>query len=563
MRQGIINIAEICAQKQVRQVVFSSGSRSAPLVLSFARHPNFTIHTVVDERSAAFVALGIAQQTQQPVALVCTSGTAVLNYGPAVAEAFYQQIPLLLLTADRPPEWLDQQDNQTIRQCDAFRQHCRAAYELPVEESHPDALWHIERIVSDAINKTRWPVPGPVHVNVPLREPLYPTTDFQYTSDVKTIAIANTHTAFEDWQALDALWQTSDKKLIVAGMHAPDAQLSRSLGAIQKEFDIPVLCDVTANLPEATQIAHFDALLYSENADLRDTLTPDFLITFAGPLVSKSLKQFLRQVKPPHHWRIQTDFECIDTYQSLTRIVPCPPADFFTQLSERQPERGERQKRYFSHWQTAESRAMQAIESFFTEAPFCELSAMQTVLQRLPRESLLQLGNSSIVRWASYVGVPTERNINVNSNRGTSGIDGTVSTAVGAALTTDKITTLIVGDLAFFYDRNGLWHEPLPANLRIIMFNNHGGGIFRMLDGSKELPELEAHFEVAHDLSAEDTANMHNLEYAVCDAMATLKRALSGFFEAKDRPAILEIRFDKTVNSEAFFKFQKIMREIQ
>ena len=184
-KQSILNIAEICSQKNISDIIISPGSRSAPLTLAFLRHPKLTCRTIVDERSAAFIALGLAQQTERPVGLVCTSGTAGLNYGPAVAEAYYQQIPLLVFTADRPPEWIDQNDGQTIHQGEMYGKHCCGYFELPVDDTHPDAKWHSERIISEAINKSLWPIPGPVHVNVPLREPLYPKSDFEYQNDPK------------------------------------------------------------------------------------------------------------------------------------------------------------------------------------------------------------------------------------------------------------------------------------------------------------------------------------------------------------------------------------------
>ncbi len=188
---------------------------------------------------------------------------------------------------------------------------------------------------------------------------------------------------------------------------------------------------------------------------------------------------------------------------------------------------------------------------------------MHSVLKTLPPESQLQLGNSSIVRLASFVGITQTSSVRVNSNRGTSGIDGTLSTAVGAALGTTKITTLILGDLAFFYDRNGLWNNYLPPNLRVIIFNNYGGGIFRILDGSSDLPELEQHFEVGHNLSAKNTAKDHGLNYLFCDSTESLEETLPDFFSVQAGPAILEVGFDKHTNAEAFFKFKSSMKELK
>ena len=187
--QPVVNIAEICARKGVENVVLSPGSRCAPLTIAFARHPKLTVRTVSDERAAAFIALGMAQTTGKPTVLICTSGTAALNYAPAVAEAFFLQVPLLVLTADRPPEWIDQLDGQTIRQQQVYGQHIKRSFDFPVALENPDAVWHTERMVSEALNEAVAYPAGPVHINVPLREPFYPADgeNLQYGTEVKVI----------------------------------------------------------------------------------------------------------------------------------------------------------------------------------------------------------------------------------------------------------------------------------------------------------------------------------------------------------------------------------------
>ncbi|MFQ5649189.1 MAG: 2-succinyl-5-enolpyruvyl-6-hydroxy-3-cyclohexene-1-carboxylic-acid synthase [bacterium] len=565
-KQRIVNIAELCSQKRIRHVVISPGSRSAPLTLAFSRHPKMRCETVVDERSAAFVALGIAQQSDTPVVLICTSGTAALNYGPAVAEATYQHIPLLVLTADRPPEWIDQNDGQTIVQHQLYAPHCRAFFELPVDDHDPSAKWHTERILCEAINRCLWPIPGPVHVNVPLREPLYPVDELTYDKNPKIISQAQPEMALpgKAWSELLSGWRQARKKLIVAGLQKPVPGLCEQLHALQQDPGVVFLSDVTGNCQAAQTVAHSDMILSTDSDDLLAELQPDLLITFGGPVVSKSLKLFLRRFRPRAHWQLQRGPNAVDTFQSLTQILPVEPPYFVQELLARtgapQTSSG---PTYRAVWQQKETTAQDHLARFLRPALFSELSAMRSVLRHLPPESHLQLGNSSIVRLANFISLVDKPGVRVNSNRGTSGIDGTVSTAVGAALATHMITTLITGDLAFFYDRNGLWCKTLPANLRIIIFNNGGGGIFRILDGSRTLPELTDHFEVAHNLTARNTAADHNLDYFWCDSKASLQQHLSAFFADSERPAILEVAFNKMVNSEMFLRFKKIMREIR
>lgn len=564
-KQSVVNIPEICAQKGVRNVIISPGSRSAPLTLAFLRHPGITCRTIVDERSAAFVALGLAQQIEAPVALICTSGTAALNYAPAVAEAFYQQIPLLVLTADRPPEWIGQNDGQTIVQQQLFAPHCRAALELPVDDSHSDARWHSERIVSEAINRTQWPVPGPVHINVPLREPLYPAQELTYETDVKTISLVQPQAflAVATWQALLSEWTETRKKLIVAGLARPNESLNKTLATLQKGGDCVLIADVVSNCHNCHPVQHADMILGTSAESLQCDLMPDLLVTFGGAVVSKNLKLLLRKYKPRRHWQVQLDSACVDTFQSLTHILPVTPEYFFDTLQKRVPDGRAQDHEYFSRWQEMANRAQRTLDAFLGHAPHCELLTMAAVLTQLPPESCLQLGNSSIVRLANLVSLAATKGLSVNSNRGTSGIDGTVSTAVGAALATDSITTLITGDLAFFYDRNALWNRYVPPNLRVVVFNNGGGGIFRILDGSSTLPELAPHFEVEHELRAKNVARDHGLQYRYCDSAEALVGALPEFFAPGNRAALLEVGFDKKVNADAFMKFRSMMREIK
>ncbi len=447
-KPGVVEIAEICARKHVKHFVLSPGSRSAPLTLAFLRHPELSCRMVVDERAAGFVALGLAQQLAEPVGLVCTSGTAALNYAPAVTEAFYQEVPLLVFTADRPPEWIDQNDGQTIHQHNLYGDHCRAFIDLPVDDSHPDARWQIQRSISEAINLTRWPVSGPVHINVPLREPLYPESKFVYPERHRVVSVApvRTELAGETWNQLLEVWRRSKKRLIVAGLHRPDPELAHHLGSFA-HLGAVLLADVTSNCHVPQEIHKFDAILGASPSVLQE-LAPDLLVTLGGPVVSKNLKLFLRKFKPQAHWQLQPHARCIDPFQSLTQIIPTSPAYFFSELSRRLSGDVEKaqvaeSEAYVAGWQALASRAEKVLSTVLNEFPDCELSAMERILRHLPAGSNLQLGNSSIVRWANLLGFPDAQNCTVNSNRGTSGIDGTVSTAVGAALATARLTTLV------------------------------------------------------------------------------------------------------------------------
>lgn len=555
----ILSIAEICYQKGIEYAVISPGSRSTPLTLAFLRHGGIKCYLITDERSASFTALGIAQQTNKPVVLICTSGTAVLNYAPAVTEAFYQNIPLLLLTADRPPEWIDQFDNQSIRQNNIYNNHVLKSFVLPVDISHNDAKWHLERTISEAINLSNYPIKGAVHINVPLREPLYPDNEeFIYNKDVKIINnIKSENTISEsDWEYLIDIFNKSQNKLILAGMNNKNIELDLSLKKLQEKSDFVLIADINSNLYDSLLIKHSDMLL-SQKTVLED-LKSDLLITFGNAVISKSTKIFIKTHKPKYHFHIQESGLVGDTFQSLTDIINVKPEYFFKELIKR-INTDNNYKIYQNSWKNLEIQSENKFKSFIEEnKEFNEFIAINNVMKKIPDNSLLQLGNSMPVRYVSYIGIEN-KTLNVNSNRGTSGIDGSVSTAVGACLATQKITTLITGDLSFFYDRNGLWNNELPKDLRIIVMNNHGGGIFRILDGSSKLNELDEFFETKNHLNIENTSKDFNMEYFKVNDYNNLDSVLEHFFEKSDRSKILEIETDSKINANVFNNFKKII----
>ena len=558
--QSIYNIAEICAQKEVKQVVISPGSRSAPLTLAFARHPEINTRTVSDERSAAFIAIGIAQQTKQTTALVCTSGSAAYNYAPAVAEAYYQQIPLLILTADRPPEWIDQQDGQTIRQGGIFGKHVKKSFVLPVEDGYADTAWFIERSISEAINLTQEKPYGPVHINVPLREPLYSEQEITYDKNVKTIQRYDKYyeLPLSIWDGLFDEFQSYTNVLIVAGQGDYDADFIEVLNQLIVRYSVVVVSDVIGNLHEVKGIVRFhDSILNLKDEYIKGQLQPDLLITFGKSVVSKNLKMFLRKVKPAMQWHIQEAGAVADTYQSLNRIVPIDPKYFFQQLNQDKLPTPIVEHIYFDLWQELNLCFESKINSFFNiENPFNEFIACQKILNAIPTNSIVHLSNSMPVRYVNLLSLATDKSIEVYSNRGTSGIDGVMSTAFGAAISTDKLVFVVIGDMAFFYDRNAFWNNYMPNNLRIIVLNNHGGGIFRMLDGPSKQAELEEYFETKQPLKAASLAHEFDLEYFFADTEAYLTSFLNRFVSTIGGSKILEIETSTRTNREVFYQFK-------
>jgi len=559
--QPIYNIAEICASHGVRQAILSPGSRCAPLTISFARHTQIQCKVVPDERSAAFIALGIALQTQTPVVLICTSGSAVLNYYPAIAEAYYQHIPLIVLTADRPAEWIDQQDGQTIRQNQVYSSHCKASYTFPTEYQHPDAIWQTERIISEAIIKSKQYPQGPVHINIPLREPLYPAEPISYSKEIRIIEQINSKRVL-DQQLLNQLEQklkSSSRILLVAGQQVfVNSELKKNISNFIKQFGAVLIAEPIGNINDATDIITNQDLIINDFSEIEKTqFKPDLLITFGEAVISKSLKGFLRKFKADTHWHIQPDGAIADTFQSITNLIQLTSEEFFGSFQGDEAN----QSAYKLNWLKKENQYKLLKENFFnSNIDFAEIQAIHQVLNGLPDNSILHISNSMPIRYVNFLGIKNP-SIQLFCNRGTSGIDGVISTAYGAALSTDTTVTVLTGDMAFFYDRNAFWNNNQPKNLRIILINNHGGGIFRMIEGPSSQPEVEEYFATSQKLNARLFAQEYNTEYLVAENQAGLTEHLSTFYQKSETPKLLEIFTDPSLDKLVLKKFKSIARQ--
>jgi 2-succinyl-5-enolpyruvyl-6-hydroxy-3-cyclohexene-1-carboxylate synthase len=544
--QPILDLASICAQQGIKNVILSPGSRCAPLTLAFARHPDIHCRTVADERSAAFIALGMAQQLEKPVVLVCTSGSAALNYAPAVAEAYFQQVPLLVIIADRPAEWIDQWDGQTIRQPNVFGAHIKASYNFPDEFSHPDKVWHAHRISNEAINLAAAFPQGPVHLNIPLREPFYPEEGepFSFQNEVRIIhEIKGTIALSEEGkQLIKTSLEKFEKILIVPGQQRPDQALAEALSRIVSNQQAVVVADVISNLQSEETVTYQDFFLGA--VEKNETLHPDLVISFGKSIISKSLKLFLRNSKA-EHWHVQPGGYSPDTYQSLGKPIDSHPIHFLRFLED---ELSPGMADYYQQWYDLEKASRTAFPALLDRADFGEFKALHLCFKALPSPAKIHLANSMSVRYANYIGI---RNLaqEVVCNRGTSGIDGSNSTAVGCTFTTKEPVVLFTGDMAFFYDRNAFWHNYPLSNLRIILLNNHAGGIFRLINGPAGQPELEEYFETVQKLDASFLAEEHDFEYYRVKEEKDLKKVLEDFYQPSIKPKILEITSESPTNA--------------
>ncbi|GEC78773.1 2-succinyl-5-enolpyruvyl-6-hydroxy-3-cyclohexene- 1-carboxylate synthase [Flavobacterium aquatile] len=530
------SIIEIFRVKGIQHIVISPGSRNAPLTIGFVNNPNFTCYSIADERCAAFFALGIAQQINKPVAVVCTSGSALLNYYPAFAEAFYSEIPLIVLSADRPKSKIDIGDGQTIRQENVFANH--SLFNANLDEFPSDEN---DLLINEAIN-TAFAKCGPVHINAPFEEPLYETVE-ELSVKPKIVSEEIVNNQIEDISSFANDWNTSKKKLVLIGGLNPNEIEQKYLDILGNDASVVVMTEVTSNVHHPNYVTNIDTIItpFTEQDFLE--FQPDILLTFGGMIVSKRIKAFLRKYQPTQHWHIDK-LRAYDTYGCLTKHFEVAPNKFFESfvLKTTSTESNYQEKLL----KIKGLRSTKHVE-YLSKIPFTDLKAFDIVLPKLKPNSQLQISNSSPIRYAQLISINST--IEVFCNRGTSGIDGSTSTAIGAASASKKPTVLIAGDIGFLYDSNGLWNNYIPKNFKIILMNNGGGGIFRILPGHDESPVFNTFFETSHCLTAEHLAKMYGFEYLTSSKEATLEKGLEAMFAQNEKPVLLEV-FTPTLEND-------------
>ena len=540
------SIIEICLAKGIKNIVISPGSRNAPLTIGFVNNPEFNCYSIADERCAAFFALGIAQQTQKPAAVVCTSGSALLNYYPAFAEAFYSQIPLIVISADRPQNKIDIGDGQTIRQENVFKNHSLYNANLTEEVSVENDLK-----INKAINRA-FTQKGPVHINAPFEEPLYQTVSkLDVDVTISAFAKGQKKISIDEIIEFTNVWNKSKKKLILVGENKPNKIDAEIIESLAKDNSVVVMTETTSNLQHPSFLNNIDTIITPFTKKEFKDLQPEILITFGGMVVSKRIKVFLRGYKPKHHWHIDT-LRAYDTFGCLTQHFKVNPNQFFNQfLRFTIPIRSN----YHSTFEKIAALRKTKHNEYLSKVPFSDFKAFEKIIPSLPEDSMLHLSNSSAIRYAQLFDI--NPSIEVFCNRGTSGIDGSTSTAIGAAVANEKQTVLIAGDIGFLYDSNALWNEYIPKSFKIILINNGGGGIFRILPGHEETPVFNTFFETFHCLTAEQLAKMYGFEYSIASDETSLENSLTALYAQNEKPSILEIFTPTLENNKILLQYFK------
>ncbi len=543
----IINLLQ---QHGVEHVVISPGSRNAPLIVAVARCNNIKKTIIIDERSAAFVALGIASASNQAVALICTSGSALLNYAPAIAEAYYRRIPLIVISADRPIEWIDQDDSQTIRQYEALANYVKRSYNIPAQCLTNTDKWYVNRIVNDALLTAKIGRKSPVHINVQLDEPLNHMIKLS-SENIERVVNMVSYGNTLSWDTLNRLSKSinnATKILIIAGFYHPDKRLDSALKKISELPSVAIMSESIANLRGSDDFINcIDRTLSIMTDDEKQLMRPDIVITYGGALISRHIKQYLRKYRPVEHWHVGISDTTIDCFQSLTMRIEVEPVDFFEPIASSVSSL-DIYSDYSLRWTEIKKRATQSHDLYLSTTPWSDFKAFSAIMDAVPNEWNLQLSNGTVIRYAQLFADKVFRRS--DCNRGVSGIDGCTSTAIGASIVNDDVTLLITGDMSAQYDIGALANDAVSPRFKMIVMCNGGGGIFRFINSTSSLPGLEKYFVVKPKLPLRNLADGYGFAFFEVSDSSEIEEVMPHFISESEKPAILAVNTPAGISAQ-------------
>lgn len=554
-KQAVQRLIEIFVKKEINQVVISPGSRNAPLIQTFYGEGSFNMYSVPDERTAGFIALGMAMKTRQPVILNCTSGSALLNYGPAIVEAYYQNIPLIILSADRPRNRIDQGHGQSMRQDNVFHNYIKAS--LQIEELSVKEPWFFDSKVNEVLLPVFIENKGPVHINFHLDEPLYEFQDPQaipvriinYPDFEKTL---KHHTL----RRLNKTWNECKRVMVLVGQHPPCPMLNECLEEMVNKMNVVVLTEHTSNIKgDFFRINNIDRCIFPLDKNKWEIFKPDLLISFGKEIVSKKIKKLLFHSSEFQHWHVGVNVDHRDTFGGLTELLRLPPHSFLKSIREFEPKTRD----YNSIWESRSIQAKRLHDQYLEHAEWSDLKSWEFIAHHIPVSTVLHLGNSASIRYSLLFDLPTE--IDYYANRGVSGIEGCTSTALGYAMQeSERPVWLVTGDIAFLYDQNAFWMTARPTNLKVIVINNGGGGIFRFIDGPSNSEISDPYLETNHSDSI-----LTNLKNSAVDLFSVQNsrelQEIFPTFATSQGTSVLEIRTPREKNDlilKEYFNMLKI-----
>ena len=536
-KESVNQLTALLVKHGIRHAVVCPGSRNAPIVHNLNECPDITCYPVTDERSAGFYALGMMQALDEPVVVCVTSGTALLNLAPAVAEAWYQHQPLIVVSADRPEAWIDQLDGQTLPQPGALGRFVRRTVSLPETDA-----WHCNRLINEALLAATADDARPVHINVPISEPLF-------TFDVPQLPAARQIVRTSPTRDYDCLCPefvdgllAARRPMIVFGQTNP-----HDFEGIDVEFLFSHVIVLHEALSPFPHVSHFDEVLYHGQME-----PPDFIIHVGDTVVSKRLRHFLRRAVDAQTWRISPSGDVEDTFQNLRGIIVGDPESVLQSLSHKISHRKLSSTNYRRQWLSALTEAARHAADY--QPAYSQMAAVKYFEEQLSSpfggepKGGFHYANSSAIRLANIYA-----RHHVWCNRGVNGIEGSLSTAAGFSCVTDECVYCVIGDLSFFYDQNALWNQNLRGNLRILLLNNGRGGIFNLLRGLEQSPARDRFVAAAHQTTAEGICRQNDVVYLKAENMEGMQQGIDTLVNmACQRPVLLEVMTDVNEDERAF-----------
>jgi 2-succinyl-5-enolpyruvyl-6-hydroxy-3-cyclohexene-1-carboxylate synthase len=529
----------------IKHLVLSPGNRNVPFVHSVENDPFFKCYSIVDERSAAFFALGLIQELKLPVAISCTSGTASCNYMSAVTEAYYQKLSLVVITADRNPYYLNQHEDQIIPQVSLFNQVCKKSVHLPIVENDTD-YWYCQRLVNEVLLEVNHHGCGPVHINIPIEKGIM---SFNTRKLPVLKAIKRTLQTDDDEVWMNKVNELKDTKkiLIIYGQNPPISLEEKNIiEQFTQKYNCVIAVDHLSNMKCKGTIETFTSsrLLTIE---LFNKLLPEIVITMNGNYVSyirSMLKQNSGKFK---HWLVSEEGVVADQFQSLTDILECSSSFFFKFFVEKGKSSTQKNS-YYEDW-------VNTINNFkLPDFTYSDLYAVQNFMKAIPPNSLVHLANSSSVRLAQHFEL--DESVTVYCNRGTNGIDGSFSSFIGQSSVSNRLSFLLIGDLSFFYDMNAIWNRHVGKNIRILLNNNEGASIFHFTLGIEKIATLDMHTAAEHFAIAKNWVESMGFKYYSASNKEEFDMKLPFFMSGdSDKPILFEVFTKKDENAKILHKF--------
>lgn len=548
-------IAGLLRDHGVRHVFISPGSRNTPLTIALARTPGLECLPVIDERSAAFMALGASVRSGEPVAVCCTSGTALLNYAPAVAEAYYRRVPLIVISADRPEEWIDQDDSQTLWQQNALEPYVKRSCDISARLDFDNGEWWVNRVVNDLLIEAVSGQKGPVHINVRLDNPLDRTVPARPADQRRILRLSPERTlTLHEAKALAENMAAPRRVMVIAGFMPPDNGLNKALQLFASAPNTAVLSESISNLHGPWLIDNIDSVMRTLTPETRREMAPDLVITIGGALVSRMVKEWIRGLpSETEHWHIGYSDVTVDCFKHLSMRIDLSPASFFRQTARQMLRLGGASD-YRDRWRQTAREARLRHSEYCRDLPWCDLKAFESLFAMIPPRWDLHLSNGTPIRYGQLV---EHGHIHrTDCNRGVSGIDGCTSTALGASIANPAgVTLLVSGDMSFQYDIGALASPHMGPGFKMAVICNGGGGIFRFIPSTRSLPELERYFAVGTRLPLEDLCRGYGIAYFKAGSETELQREFRRFAAVSDRPALLAIHTPGGLSAEILSRY--------